>query len=168
MHWFYEHIFPFFQTRTLFFSVTSPHRKPCVCHTHTEKQALYNSSVKSPCSETGEGLWGGGGWGVGVRLQPGRRNLRRCQVTKWPRNSSGFFLSPLRSSVETDWYHFTQKGNNKDKEMKAAMVSSHISKTLPLYTISRAEEPGHQSEKTCYLLKMPITIHSFQDICNVS
>lgn len=89
MHWFYEHIFPFFQTRTLFFSVTSPHRKPCVCHTHTEKQALYNSSVKSPCSETGEGLWGGGV--VGVRLQPGRRNLRRCQVTTWPLNSSGFF-----------------------------------------------------------------------------
>lgn len=118
MHWFYEHIFPFFQTRTLFFSVTSPHRKPCVCHTHTEKQALYNSSVKSPCSETGEGLWGGGGWGVGVRLQPGRRNLRRCQVTKWPRNSSGFFLSPLRSSVETDWYHFTQKGNNKTRRWR--------------------------------------------------
>lgn len=46
----------------LFSSVTSPLRKPCVCHTHTEKQALYNGSVKSPCSKDGEGL----GVGVGV------------------------------------------------------------------------------------------------------
>lgn len=50
----------FFKQGLLFFSVTSPHRKPCVCHTHTEKQALYNSSVKSPCSELGWGV--GGGW----------------------------------------------------------------------------------------------------------
>lgn len=37
--------------------------------------------------------------------------------------------------------------------MKAAIVSSHISKTLPLYTISRAEEPGHQSEKNLLFVK---------------
>lgn len=41
-------------------SMTSPRREPCVCHTHTEKQALHNRSVKSPCSKTGAG-WGGGG-----------------------------------------------------------------------------------------------------------
>lgn len=38
--------------------MTSPRRKPCVCHTHTEKQALHNRSVKSPCSKTGAGEGG--------------------------------------------------------------------------------------------------------------
>lgn len=28
-------------------------------------------------------------WGGGAGRQPGRRNLRRCQVTKWPPHSSG-------------------------------------------------------------------------------
>lgn len=39
-------------------SVTSPRREPCVCHTQTEKQALHNRSVKSPCSKTGAGEGG--------------------------------------------------------------------------------------------------------------
>lgn len=40
-----------------------------------------------------------------------------------------------------------KRGNNKDKEVKGATISLHLSKTLPLYAISRAEEPGLQSEK---------------------
>lgn len=44
--------------------MTSPRTEPCVCHTHTEKQALHNRSVKSPCSKTGAeegGSWAASG-----------------------------------------------------------------------------------------------------------
>lgn len=56
--------------------------------THTEKQALHNRSVKSPCSKTSGG---GGGWGgEGIVGLPVGRNLcalGRHQAKQWPLNS---------------------------------------------------------------------------------
>lgn len=102
---FYENIFTFKKTTRirLFSSVTSTCRKPCVCHTHTEKQALYNRSVKSPCSKSDEGLREGGtgaGW-ASVRREKLQKTLGNKMTPEFIR-----FSSQLRSRVETELYHF--------------------------------------------------------------
>lgn len=129
--------FPFFSNKdSIFLSDLSSPKTMCLSHPHRK-----TSFIQQQCEITMFRDWWGavGGWGWAPNRKEKSWEMSGNKVTpKFIR-----FLSPLRSRVESDWYHFTQKGNNKDKEVKGAMVSSHISKTLALYTISRGSQASN-------------------------